>query len=116
MTEGVEVSGDGAYGRIHLHSAYAHVALALSQLFQSGGKAVEPGEVVRLEARYQPGLRSTQGVLLLQPRRSLVERPNLGPRLVFASSSTLSRRRWKKSLESPPKRPFGACLGATLPW
>ena len=52
MTEGVEVTGDGAYGRLHLHSAYAHVALALSQLFQSGGKVVELGEVVRLEARY----------------------------------------------------------------
>ena len=53
MTEGVKVTGDVAYGRLHLHSAYAHVALALSQLFQSGGKVVESGEVVRLEARYQ---------------------------------------------------------------
>ena len=46
------VTGDGAYGRIHLHSAYAHVALALSKLFQSGGQVVKLGEVVRLEARY----------------------------------------------------------------
>ena len=52
MTEGVEVTDDGAYGRLHLHSAYAHVALALSKLFQSCGKVVEPGEVVRIEARY----------------------------------------------------------------
>ena len=64
----------------------------------------------------QPGLRSTQAVLLLPPRRSLVERPNLGPRLVVPSSSTLSRSRWKTPVESPPKRPFGARLGATLPW
>ena len=51
MTEVVKVTADRAYGRLHLHSAYAQVALALSQLFQSGSQVVELGEVVRLEAR-----------------------------------------------------------------
>ena len=53
----------------------------------------------------QPGLRSTQAVLLRRQRRSQVEPPNLGPRLVFPSSSVLSRKRWRTPLESPPKRP-----------
>ena len=53
MTEGVKVTGDEAYGRFHIHSAYAHVALALSQLFQSGDQLFELGELVRLESRYE---------------------------------------------------------------
>ena len=53
VTEGVKIAGDGAYGRLHLHSAYAHVALALSQLLQSGGQVIELGEVVLYEARYE---------------------------------------------------------------
>ena len=51
VTEGVKITGDGAYCRLHLHSAHAHVALALSQLLQSGRQMVEPGEVIRLQAR-----------------------------------------------------------------